>query len=92
MAKCVVLHSTVPYSQDHDVALKNALVPLPDLFAVVGVDCEAWEEAVDWLSVESSVYCNTTSHPQESLQEVITFAEQWCELKQWDKDVRVIEI
>ncbi|MEK9817516.1 MAG: hypothetical protein VW447_10495 [Limnobacter sp.] len=92
MAKCVVLHSTIPYAQVHDAALKSALVPLPDLFAIVGVACEAWEEAVDWLCIESDSFCNTTSHPQEKLPDVIAFAEQWCELKQWSKDVHVVEI
>ncbi|GAB4060891.1 hypothetical protein ABDB84_08880 [Uliginosibacterium sediminicola] len=71
----------------------------PDLFAAVGVDCREWEAAMDWLCIEldtsgekPGAFCNTTSHPDETLSEVIAFAEQWCDLKGWSRDVEVTEI
>jgi hypothetical protein len=66
---------------------------------VVGVDCASWEVAMDWLCIDlkttgevPDAFCNTTSHPDETLDEVIAFAEQWCNLKGWSRDVEVIKI
>ena len=99
MAKCVVLHSTAAYSEAHKQVLREIIRLEPDLFAVVGVACREWEESMDWLCVEldasgekPGAFCNTTSHPDETLSEVITFAEQWCNLRGWNCDVRVTEI
>lgn len=72
---------------------------MPDMFAVVGVAPESWEDAMDWLCIELDVsgeqpgaFCNTTSHRRETLAEVIEFAEQWCALRGGHSDVRVVEI
>lgn len=99
MPKCVVLHSSKPYSEENHPRLREILDQRPDLFASVGVGCEGWEEAMDWLCVElntsgeiPSAFCNTTSHPGEALTEVVEFAEQWCDLKGWRRNVEVIEI
>jgi GH25 family lysozyme M1 (1,4-beta-N-acetylmuramidase) len=99
MAKCVVLHSTIEYSEAHKSVLREIIRLEPDLFAAVGVDCSEWEEAMDWLCIEldtsgvkTGAFCNTTSHPDETLSEVIAFAEQWCDLRGWSRDVQVTEI
>jgi hypothetical protein len=99
MARCLVIHSTAQYSKRYEPLLRDLLLEKPDLFAAVGVDCEGWEEAMDWLCAEMDrngnlpgAFCNTTSHPGESLEDVLAFAEQWCALKGWTKDVRVVEI
>lgn len=99
MAKCVVLHSTIEYSDARVSALHEILRGEPDLFAAVGVDCAGWEEAMDWLCITLSTsgekpgaFCTTTSHPDETLVEVIAFAEQWCDLKGWRRDVEIVEI
>lgn len=99
MAKCVVLHSLSKYSVVHEPFLREILTEKPDLFAVTGVDCQAWEDAMDWLCVDLDVskalpgaFCNTTSHPGEALPDVVAFAEQWCSLNGWPVDVRVVEI
>jgi len=98
MAKCVVLISESKYTEEHDAFLRNILSQKPDLFSVLGVDCENWEEAMDWISVMLNVNegidisCNTTSHPNQSIDEVLEFANQWCYLKGWERDVCVLKI
>jgi hypothetical protein len=99
MAKCVVLHSTIEYSESHNPVLREIIRHESDLFAAVGVDCSKWEEAGDWLCIDldttgekPGAFCNTTSHPDETVSEVIAFAEQWCDLRGWSRDVQVIEI
>lgn len=86
------------YTDAHDLFLCAILDQRPDLFSVVGVDCENWEEAMDGLCVMSNVNdgadlsCNTTSHPHESIDEVLAFAGLWCHLKGWEHDVCVLKI
>ena len=54
---------------------------------------------MDWLCVDldtsgeqPGAFCNTTSHPNETLADVVEFAEQWCDLKGCKRDVEIIEI
>ena len=49
-----------------------------ELFCAVGKDCELWEEVMDELAVgdgTNSRYITTTSHPDESLEDVVEFAK-----------------
>jgi len=50
-------------------------------FCVVGRDCQLWEEVMDELVVgptgEGDLDLTTTSHTDESVEEVIAFAESW---------------
>lgn len=99
MAKCIVLHSTRPYSEACLSLLRGLLGQGPDLFAAVGVDCESWEDAMDWLCIDldargeqPGAFCNTTSHPGEALADVVAFAEQWCDVRGWPRDVEVVEV
>ena len=99
MSKCAVLISESKYTEVHKPLLRLILSEAPDLFAVVGVDCANWEEAMDWLCIDldtngelPGAFCNTTSHPDESVDEVMAFANQWCDLKGWPRDVSVHKI
>lgn len=99
MKKVVVLKSSRHYSSEHEPLLLSLIEQGIDLFAVVGVGCEDWEEAMDWLCVNLDVsgklpgaFCNTTSHPDESFEEVISFAKQCCSLKGWPEQISVLEI
>lgn len=69
------------------------------LFCVVGKDCEVWEEAMDYLCVNLDVsadkpgaFCVTTSHPVETVDEVVKFASNWNSDKGNECDVEVKEI
>lgn len=81
----VVLVSTSTYTPETGEALLRQLVEDKiELFCVVGVDAAHWEEALDWLCIgpegESLHFIVTTSHPGESVDEVLSFAESWrCE-------------
>lgn len=99
MAKCIVLRSSTPYSAEHEPLLRRVLDEAPGLFAVVGAKSQSWEDAMDWLCVDlrtgdarSDQFCKTTSHTQETLEEVVAFAEQWCALRGLAKDIRVMEV
>ena len=98
MAKCIILQSTAKYSAEREPLLRAILRQEPDIFAAVGVDCQGWEDAMDWLCIDldtsgeqPGAFCNTTSHPDETLSDVVAFAEQWCDLKGWRRDVEVIK-
>lgn len=99
MAKCIVLRSSTPYSERYEPLLRSVLDEQPGLFAVVGAKSQSWEDAMDWLCVDLRVadarsdrFCKTTSHTQETLEEVVAFAEQWCELRGLAKDIRVLDL
>ena len=98
MSKCVLLNTSFVYSDAHEALLRKILMSKPDLFSVVGVECEVWEEAMDWLCINQTlasgteVFCNTTSHPGETLDDVIAFTERWCKCRGWSNDVEIIEI
>ena len=80
-AKKVILVSSVIYESGYDELLESLVKRNIELFCAVGKDCEKWEEALDWLCVgddgRGTVFINTTSHPKESLEKVIDFANQW---------------
>jgi hypothetical protein len=99
VARCVVLNATVNCSASHDSLLRSIVRESPDLIAISGAASCTWEEQIDCMCVELDIsgeqpgaFCNTTSHPNETLDEVIAFAAQWCDLKGWPRDVRVVNI
>jgi hypothetical protein len=74
--------STKSYFANRDDVLLQALLNSRiELFCVVGVDAEAWEDALDWLCVgaagDGAHHITTTAHVGESVEEVIAFAEQF---------------
>lgn len=75
--KKLVLISTTRYDQKHDELLRSLLARGYQLFCVAGIDCEAWEDAMDWIAIgdgSAPRYITTTSHPGETEDEVIEFA------------------
>ncbi|VAV86477.1 hypothetical protein MNBD_ALPHA08-2505 [hydrothermal vent metagenome] len=53
------------------------------LICVVGDNCQEVEDQIDWLIVgdgsDEGRFITTTSHPDETLSDVIEFAEAWYE-------------
>lgn len=75
-----VLISESGYSPEHDALLSSILADGFELFCVVGNDCEIWEEVMDEMAVGEGVNVRdiaTTSHPHDSVEDVIKFAEAW---------------
>ena len=80
-AKKVVLFSQGGYHESHDTLLQSLINRRIGLFCAVGKDCEIWEDVMDELVVgpkrDYEWHVNTTSHPNETLAEVIEFAEMF---------------
>lgn len=77
-SKKVVLVSDVGYSKQPEDLLPALLDAGCELFCVVGVDCEFWEEAVHEVAVGGGINprdIRTTRHPGETEDDVIEFAE-----------------
>ena len=75
-----VLVSNTGYHQKHDGLLRSLLDEGYELFCVVGVDCELWEEVMDEIAVGDGSdprYLTTTSHPGETENDVIEFAKMF---------------
>lgn len=99
MAKCIVLRSSTPYTEKHEPLLRQVLDEEPSLFAVVGAKSQSWEDAMDWLCADMRIgdarsdrFCKTTSHTQESFEEVVAYVEQWCEIRGLTTNIQVMEI
>jgi hypothetical protein len=76
----IVLVSASRYRPERDNAfLRDLLAARIALFCAVGVDAEKWEDALDWTGIEEDGLGGhvivTTSHKDESLAEVVAFAE-----------------
>lgn len=76
----IVLVSASRYRPERDNAfLRDLLAARIALFCAVGVDAEKWEDALDWTGIEEDRLGGhiivTTSHKDESLAEVVAFAE-----------------
>ena len=97
--KCVVLISASGYSEKYTSLLRRFIEEGVDLFCAQGKECEKWEEAMDWLCVEldtsgekPGAFCTTTCHPNESVKEVVEFAENWNSRENRHCEVQVVQI
>ena len=82
--KIVLVSSSVYTADSGDAVLRQFVDDKIELFCAVGVDAAKWEDALDWLCIgpegNSIHFITTTSHPDESVEEVISFAESYhCE-------------
>ena len=80
----IVLHAPVSDRVALAAFVEECLRDGVRLIAVAGVDAKALEDEVDWLVIgdggDESRFIVTSSHPNESLEEVIEFASGWhCE-------------
>ena len=88
----VVLVSRTGYSPAKDQILLDLIAEPIALLSVVGQDCQKWEDVMDELCVgdgANPVSIHTTSHPDESVEEVAEFATQFS--VEDDRGVRIIE-
>ncbi|MEH6471968.1 MAG: hypothetical protein V7752_12035 [Halopseudomonas sp.] len=88
-----ILISVTGYSADHNSLLTNLLDNGYELFCAVGKDCTHWEEVMDDLAVgdgTNSRYITTTSHPEETISDVVEFAKMFSTSK--ESDVKIVHI
>lgn len=94
-AKKVVLVSVHGYDSSHKSLLSSLIDRRIELFCAVGKDCRLWEDVMDELVVgpdgASPWHVTTTSHPGESVAEVVEFASVW-HVEDGPPEVEVIEV
>lgn len=77
-ARKVVLVSHGGYRAEHDALLSELLARRIEIFCAVGKDCQRWEDVMDEMVVGPADgrphFVLTTSHPDESVDEVVAFA------------------
>lgn len=93
-SKKIVLLSLSGYVPERDDGfLRELLNERVKLFFVLGIDAVKWEDALDWISINEETTekyaITTTSHDDESLADVIEFAELF-DARREDK-VQIIE-
>jgi len=73
----VVIRTLCPYALAYEPALRQLADLVPALCCFHGVDCAAWEEALDWVMIETGRdvewFALTTSHPGEDENDVLDF-------------------
>lgn len=80
----IVLHSPVVDQAALEPFVEQCLRDGVRLIAIVGENAEELEDEVDWLVIgdraDTSRFLVTSSHPDESIEEVLEFASGWnCE-------------
>jgi hypothetical protein len=70
-----IITTTKPYSDKFDEELKKLFLTKPEWVYILGKDCAAWEEAIDWIGIELNHFVVTTQHEGEELQDVIGYAQ-----------------
>jgi len=95
-AKKVIVFSRNGYTEKHDDLLNRLIDEKILLFCAVGKDCKLYEEIMDELFVgkgdERDFDLITTSHPDETLDDVIQFAEM-VDIAEIDNEkIKIIEV
>lgn len=79
--KIVLVSSSVYTPEIGEALLRQFVKDKIELFCAVGVDAAIWEDALDWLCISTEIegdhFIATTSHQNESVEEVVSFAESW---------------
>ena len=90
----VVLHCSAGYGPEVDGLVEQFRGSAVKLVCVVGVDCQRIEDIIDELVVgdgsDTSWDLLTTSHPNESVAEVVAFARSFT--GDFAGDVQVVEV
>lgn len=88
----IVLISSKKYSEFYNTQLEALIENDCKLFCVGGVDCDHWENAVDSILEDLNLLIPTTSHPQETEEDVIEFAKLFSIEGEQNQVLRVIQI
>lgn len=87
-----ILISSKKYSEFYKDQLENLVESGCKLFCIVGVDCDRWEDAIDCILEDSNLLIPTTSHPEETEEDVIEFAKSLYIQSDQHQNLRVIRI
>ena len=89
-SKKIVIHSTSGYDPQFDMLVYEMIQAKVESVAIQGKDSQQMEEIIDELCVgdgSAPYFIVTTSHPNESLKEVIEFAQ----ISDRNSDIQIIE-
>lgn len=79
--KIVLLSKSGYRSEQDDEFLRELLQDRIELFCVLGQDADKWEDALDWICIgedgSGQHLIITTCHQNESLEEVVAFAQMF---------------
>jgi hypothetical protein len=97
-ARNIVLHSSAGYQPRLDDLVEEFMRDSVAVVAVVGEECEKIEDIIDELVVgpQGRDYSGrddfmiTTSHPDESVDEVVAFVRSWRAASQGD--IQVVDL
>lgn len=92
----IILHSISGYNEKHNSLLQNLIDEKILLFCTLGKDCELWHDVMDEYFVgngeERDFLMLTTWHDDETLEEIIEFAEN-VELDGLaNEEIKIIEV
>lgn len=80
-ARVLILHAPPWNSQSLVEFVEDCIRDAVFLICVIGYDCQRVEDVIDELVVgdgsDASRFIVTTSHPDETLDKVVAFAEDW---------------
>jgi hypothetical protein len=89
----IVLHAPPPHSHELEGFVEACIRDKVALVCVVGEQSQLVEDIIDELVVgdasDKTRFMTTTSHPDESLTEVIAFASAWSEPEGEPQEVRL---
>ena len=95
-AKKVILFSINGYNEKHNALLQHLIDEKILLFCAIGKDCELWHDIIDEIYVgygeERDFSMITTFHKNESLNEVIQFAEMYKIEGIENEKIKIIEL
>lgn len=81
LAPVLIVHSPLSDPTKLSDFVEQCLLDEVELIAIVGTGCTALEDEIDGLIVGGSTdkdrYITTSAHPDESLKDVLQFADAW---------------
>ena len=81
LARKIILHSPISVEADLTSFVERCLAEGVSLLAIVGPGAAALEDRVDWIVVgdssKPSRFLCTTSHPDETLDDVLDMMNAW---------------
>jgi hypothetical protein len=95
-AKKVIIATDVEYTPKHEPLLNGLYERRIELFCAWGKHCEQWELAMDLfvtdpVRFDESRHITTTSHSDESFEDVMNMAECWS-VENGSNEVEVIQL
>jgi len=81
LAPAIVLHSPVSDEAKLRRFVEQCILECVELIAIVGPGCAELENEIDWLVIgdgsADARFVVTSSHPEESIDDVLEFAAGW---------------